>query len=86
MVTLYVYVYVGDFQVQVLAIRDGVFRRELPLGLKAIIYGDSEFFRAHPQIGDASICIYFDSTDPNYTRYEYWGTVKDYDKKGGLAY
>lgn len=77
----YVYVYVGDYSPQALAMRDAIFRRELPLALEAIIYGDSEFFNAHPQLGDAPICIYFASSNPNFNRYEYWGTIKDYKRK-----
>ncbi|HCW03160.1 MAG TPA: hypothetical protein DGK91_00650 [Clostridium sp.] len=81
----YAYIYLGEFDPQVLATRDAIFRRELPLALEAIIYGDREFFYAHPQLENAPICIYFDSTDPNYRRYEYWGTVKDYKKKEAKA-
>ncbi|NLZ49575.1 MAG: hypothetical protein GX895_12530 [Clostridiales bacterium] len=77
----YVYIYVGDFAPQVLAKRDAIFRMELPLALQAIIYGDSEFFYAHPQLDNTPIYVYFYSNDPNYNRYEYWGTIKDYRKK-----
>jgi len=75
---LYVYIYVGNFSTIMNAIRNTIFRRELPLALEAIIYGDSEFFIAHPQLDNAPIWIYFDSTDPTYNRFEYWGTPMDY--------
>jgi len=76
---LYIYVYVdGQFGPAVSAVRNAVFRRELPLALEAIIYGDSEFFIAHPQLDNAPIWIYFDSTDTNYNKFEYWGTPMDY--------
>jgi len=75
---LYVYVYVGDYGPVITSVRNAVFRRELPLALEAIIYGDSEFFIAHPQLDNAPIWIYFDSTDTNYNKFEYWGTPMDY--------
>lgn len=75
---LYVYVYVGDFGPIKDSIRNTIFRRELPLALEAIIYGDREFFSAHPQLYNAPIWIYFDSTNPKYNMFEYWGTANDY--------
>jgi hypothetical protein len=77
---LYVYVYVdGQFGPVISAVRNAVFRRELPLALEAIVYGDRRFFDAHPELQDAPIWIYFDSSDPNFNRFEKWGTPKDYE-------
>lgn len=75
---LYVYVYVGNFGPNMNAIRNTIFRRELPLALEAIIYGDRELFIAHPQLDKYPIWIYFNSSDPTYNRFEYWGTPMDY--------
>ena len=75
---LYVYVYVGDYGPAVNGIRNTIFRRELPLVLEAIVYGDQKFFKANPPLMNAPIWIQFDSTDPSYNRMEYWGTAKDY--------
>ena len=75
---LYVYVYVGQFDPVITSIRDTVFRRELPLALEAIRYGDSEFFMEYPQLDNAPIWIYFDSPNPDYNKFEYWGTPEDY--------
>lgn len=76
---LYVYVYVnGQFDPAVSAVRNAIFRRELPLALEAIRYGDRKFFIAHPDLDNAPIWIHFDSTNPEYNRFEYWGTPKDY--------
>lgn len=75
---LYVYVYVGNFGPAMNAIRNAIFRRELPLALEAIVYGDNEFFVVHPQLNYDPIWIYFDSTDPTYRQFEYWGTPMDY--------
>jgi hypothetical protein len=75
---LYVYVYVGDFEATKTALRNEIFRRELPLALEAIIHGDAEFFIAHPSFDNAPIWLCFDSTDPNYNRFEDWGIVKNF--------
>lgn len=75
---LYVYVYVGDYGPAVNGIRNTIFRRELPLALEAIIYGDRKFFKANPALISAPIWIQFDSTDPTYNQFEYWGTAMDY--------
>ncbi len=50
--------------------RDEVFRRELPLALEAIRYGDSEFFTFHPELEEATIIVYFMSTYCQYHRIE----------------
>lgn len=76
---LYVYVYVdGQFGPAVSAVRNAIFRRELPLALEAIRYGDRRFFAAHPDLDKAPIWIRFDSTNPEYNRFENWGTPNDY--------
>ncbi|NLP52489.1 staygreen family protein [Bacillus sp. RO1] len=75
---LYVYVYVGNYGPTINAMRNTIFRRELPLALEAIIYGDGKFFKVHPQLMNSPIWIQFDSTEPTYNRFEYWGTVMDY--------
>ncbi len=76
---LYAYVYVdGQFGAAVSAVRNAIFRRELPLALEAIRYGDRSLFIAHPELDDAPIWIHFDSTNPAYNRFEYWGTPNDY--------
>lgn len=76
---LYVYVYVdGQFGLGRSAIRNEIFRRELPLALEAIRYGDNSFFVEHPDLDNAQIQIYFDSTNPNYNRFECWGQLNDY--------
>lgn len=76
---LYVYVYVdGQFGSKESAARNEIFRRELPLALEAIRYGDRRFFAAYPALDNATICIHFDSTIPEYNRFENWGTPNDY--------
>jgi len=76
---MYVYVYVdGQFGREVSAVRNTIFRRELPLALEAIRYGDRSFFIAHPELDNAPIWIHFDSKYPYYNKIENWGTPKDY--------
>lgn len=75
---LYVSVYVGDFGPVIIKVRDTIFRRELPLALEAMIYGDSELFSKYPQLRHAPIWIHFGSPDPEYEKFEYWGTPADY--------
>lgn len=76
---LYVYVYVdGQFGAAISAIRNTIFRRELPLALEAIRYGDRKLFMKYPSLDNAPICIHFDSANPYYNRFENWGTPKDY--------
>jgi hypothetical protein len=76
---LYVYVYSdGQFGSAVSAVRNAIFRRELPLALEAVRYGDRAFFIAHPELGYAPIWIHFGSTNPDYNRFEFWGSPNDY--------
>ena len=58
--------------------RYAIFRRELPLALEAIRYGDGVFFAAHPGLDNVPIWVYFDSKKPEYNRFECWGTLYDY--------
>lgn len=76
---LYVYLYVdGQFGPGAAAIRNTIFRRELPLALEAIRYGDNKFFRIHPRLDNAPIIVYFHSSIPEYNRLENWGKPSDY--------
>ncbi|UAL47901.1 staygreen family protein [Sutcliffiella horikoshii] len=75
---LNVYVYVGDYGPAVNDLRNTIFRRELPLALEAIVYGDQKYLKVNPPLMNAPIWIQFDSADPTYNRFEYWGTARDY--------
>lgn len=80
----YVYnVYVelgGQSDQTVLAKRNDIFRRELPLALEAIRYGDHRFFLAYPELNHCSIIVYFLSTNPKFNKVENWGTFSQYAK------
>lgn len=60
------------------AIRNLIFRRELPLALEAIRYGDRLFFESYPSLDYAPIYVCFDSAQPNLKRFEFWGNPADY--------
>jgi hypothetical protein len=76
----YVYLYVdGKYGAEIAATRNYIFRRELPLALEAIRYGDKDFFTAHVEFNYVPIIVYFSSTDSQYNKIEHWGTFSDYD-------
>lgn len=76
----YYYVYLMiDREKSTAAIRNYVFRKELPLALEAIHYGDAAFFRAHPELEEAPIIVFFQSRNPNYNKVENWGSFSKYD-------
>lgn len=76
----YVYLYVdGQYGPEVSAMRNYIFRRELPLALESIRYGDKDFFTAHPELNYYPIIVHFSSTDSQYNKIENWGTFSDYD-------
>ncbi len=58
--------------------RDAIFRRELPLALEAICYGDREFLAAQPELPQAKIRVHFHAAGRRYDRVEDWGTPMDY--------
>lgn len=54
-----------------------IFSKELPLVLKAVLYGDSLLFREHPDLMDALVRVYFHSSSKKYNTVECWGPLKD---------
>ncbi|WP_139902779.1 staygreen family protein [Clostridium thermarum] len=76
----YVYLHVdGQLGSETAAIRNFVFRRELPLALEAIRYGDRELFSAHPQLDRSPIIVFFMSTNPIFNKIENWGSFETYN-------
>lgn len=59
-------------------IRYKVFKKELPLALEAIRYGDREFFTANPELDNTSVIVYFDSKYRWLNRVENWGSLSKY--------
>lgn len=75
----YVYLYIGEnIDQNTAAFRYSIFRRELPLALKAIRYGDRRLFTAHPYLDLAPIIVNFMSSYPQYNISENWGRFLDY--------
>ncbi|MEH7239488.1 staygreen family protein [Bacillus sp. JJ1562] len=70
----------GQFNQTVAAKRNDIFRRELPLALKAIRYGDSRFFISHPELNNSPIIVHFISIYPQFNKIENWGTFAKYTK------
>ena len=79
----YVYLYVdqGQYPPSVSAKRNEIFRRELPLALTAIRYGDRSFFNTSPHLDQAPIIINFMSAYPQFARQENWGTFQTFITK-----
>jgi hypothetical protein len=77
---LYVYVFVGNEQIEksIQAIRYTIFKKEMPLALQAIRYGDQIFFNSYPPLDSTPIFVHFHSNDPNFHTIEYFGTPSMY--------
>ena len=60
------------------AIRYEIFKRELPLALEAIFYGDRIFFNCHPMLNYVPIEIYFSSIYPAFEGITFWGEPVNY--------
>lgn len=60
-------------------VRNFIFRRELPLALEAIRFGDRDFFENHPELNFVPIIVFFRSNNPRYNSMENWGMFTDYD-------
>ena len=74
-----VYCYVGDMPDYELALmRYCVFKKELPLALEAIRYGDAAFFEHHSFLNFCPVYVYFDSIYPNLNKIEPFGTLAQY--------
>jgi hypothetical protein len=77
--SLHVYCHVsGGFAFGGAAMRDRIFRRELPLVLEAFRFGDSALFSAWPELDQAPIWIHFQSANPRYDKIERRGTPAEY--------
>jgi len=75
---LYLYIEQGEYNQNAAAKRNEIFRRELPLALTAIRYGDRSLFNQYPKLDSAHIIVNFISTYPQFARQENWGTFSSY--------
>jgi hypothetical protein len=77
---VYVYVDQGEYDLSVSAKRNEIFRRELPLALTAIRYGDRFLFSRYPYLDYVPIIIHFMSAYPSFAKQENWGTFQSYKR------
>jgi hypothetical protein len=79
----YFYVYLliddGKFGPVKAEIRDKIFRRELPLALEAIRYGDRSLFKENKELDNSPIVVFFNSSELKYNKVEKWGSFSDYN-------
>ncbi|MDF2486171.1 MAG: hypothetical protein K0R46_2339 [Herbinix sp.] len=68
----------GQFDTESAQVRNYIFRRELPLALEAIRYGDRELFNTYPELDYSPIIVFFLSSIPQYNVIEDWGTMHLY--------
>jgi hypothetical protein len=68
----------GGLVVGSAAWRDEIFRRELPLVLEALRFGDRGLFEARPEVDEAPIWVSFHASQARYHRRELWGKPADY--------
>lgn len=74
----YIYLYVDGNDLAMTTVRNKVFRRELPLALEAIRYGDRIFFEWYPGLDYVPIVVFFLSQYEKYNKVENWGTFSNY--------
>ncbi|MBC2581654.1 staygreen family protein [Clostridium sp. DJ247] len=55
-----------------------IFKKELPLAIEALRYGDKAFYQAHTRLDAAQIYVYFNSIYSYYNKIENFGTPSDY--------
>jgi len=77
----FVYLYVDGKNNFIAKIRDSIFRRELPLALEAIRYGDSKFFEVHEELDYVPIIVKFYSQISDYNSLENWGSFSKYKNR-----
>lgn len=77
--SLHVYCHVsGGLVFGTAGLRYAIFRRELPLVLEALRFGDRELFEARQELDRAPIRVHFQAKQRRYNRTESWGTPVDY--------
>ncbi|XP_072978779.1 protein STAY-GREEN, chloroplastic-like [Typha angustifolia] len=54
-----------------------IFRKELPVVLRAFVHGDGSLFSRYPELEEATVWVYFHSNKPEFNRVESWGPLWD---------
>ncbi|GLT90951.1 hypothetical protein SLE2022_088660 [Rubroshorea leprosula] len=62
-----------------------IFRKELPVVLMAIVYGDGNLLKNYPKLLEALVWVYFHSTVPEFNKVECWGPLKEAATPSGAA-
>jgi hypothetical protein len=78
---VYIYIDQGEYNLNVSEKRNEIFRRELPLALTAIRYGDRFLFDSYPNLEHSLIIINFMSAYSQFARQESWGTFHQFSYK-----
>ncbi|XP_042458810.1 protein STAY-GREEN, chloroplastic-like [Zingiber officinale] len=52
-----------------------IFRKELPVVLKAFVHGDGALFDSYPELEEATVWVYFHSNLLEFNRIECWGPL-----------
>jgi hypothetical protein len=60
-----------------------IFRRELPLVLEALRFGDQALYESEAELDRSPIQVHFHARQPRYNRTERWGVPGDYRLKTG---
>ena len=77
---LHVYCHVcGGFVFGNASLREWIFRREMPLALEAIRYGDRELFAKDSKLDQAEILVHFRRPNAEDCKIEQWGHLGKYD-------
>jgi hypothetical protein len=63
------------------SMRESIFRRELPLVLEAIAFGDRELLLRKPELCQSEIIIRFQRSKPEECTIESWGHVGDFSPR-----
>jgi hypothetical protein len=80
--SLHVYCHVsGGMVLGRAGLRSSIFRREMPLVLEAIRYGEKQLFTVNPDLDDAPIIIHFQSSKDKFNKVEEWGFLRDFRLK-----
>jgi hypothetical protein len=58
--------------------REAIFRREMPLVLETIRFGDRILFAANTELDHTPVWVNFQASDPRYNKTELWGAPADY--------
>lgn len=75
---IHVYLDQGEYSFDEASKRNQVFRRELPLALASIRYGDRILLKTHRYLDNKPIIIHFNSRYKAFSKQEDWGTFSQY--------